>query len=104
MQRNRKVATGAIPELMEIGPRLYLAPVDWWIARDDAQPLRGGQFQVHIPNGGVKLGVNRRVVASGTIGGIPPNVLNVGQRNILSLNVAVENRLVERVAEFHDNV
>jgi hypothetical protein len=84
--------------------RLHFAPGNWRIARNYAQSPGGGQLQIHVSNGCVKLGVNRRIVFPGTIGGIPPDVLNVADRNILSLNIAVEYRSVQRVTEFDDNV
>src|SRR5262245_9045992 len=81
---------------------MYFAPVYRGISSENAQLLSLWQLLVDLPNRGEKLRVNRRVPRA-DLRLVAPDALQLGKRDILTLNVPVQDRLVQGVCPFHND-
>src|SRR6266853_5343838 len=82
---------------------LDAAPVDRRVAGQDAQPLLLRQRPVHVADGGEPPGVDRRL-PRGDLGRVAPDLKEIGDRDVLAADVAIEDRLALPARELDDDV
>src|SRR5262249_54214886 len=73
------------------------------IPSQDAQPLVSGQTFVDVSDGGKKLRIDGRIPSVGAAG-IPPDSLQLGQRQGFAIYVAVQELQIRRACELHNDV